>query len=167
MRTRAAFLVCLLAVLGTGVACSDDDSSSKNTTTTTTQGFEVNTPDGQASLSLSGQLPPNWPTDFPVPEGAEPAGSGSLGGTSSTNFIGVYSTSESPQDAYDFYKNNSELTQTGSSSIGSIGTVSFTGTWSGFVVTTPYNNETLIVISLSTSTDTTVAGSTNDTASSS
>jgi hypothetical protein len=169
MRARAALFVCVLAVLGLAGACSDSESGSE-TTTTTTQGFEVQTPEGQVSLSLSGQLPPNWPSDFPVPSNSEPAGSGSLGGSTSTGFVGVYSTAGNPEDAYNFYKDNSDLQVTSSSSLGSgstyLGTVQFTGEWSGLVTVLPYNSETLIVIVLNTQTGTTVPGSNNDTASS-
>jgi hypothetical protein len=163
MRTRMATTLCIAVLLMGAAACSsDDDDSAKNTTTTANRGFEVQTPDGQVSLSLSGQLPPNWPDDFPVPDGAEPAGSGSLGGSSSTSLVGVYSSSGSPQDTYNFYKDNTELTVTSSSSVGSgsayLGTVQFTGDFGGWVVTLPYDNGSLIVAYLSQSvTDATVA----------
>jgi hypothetical protein len=162
MRTRIATTLCIAVLLVVAAACSSDDDSAKNTTTTANRGFEVQTPDGQVSLSLSGQLPPNWPDDFPVPDGAEPAGSGSLGGSASTNLVGVYSSSDSPQDTYNFYKDNTDLTVTSSSSVGSgsafLGTVQFTGDFGGWVVTFPYDNGSLIVAYLSQSaTDATVA----------
>lgn len=164
MRTRIVMVACCVALLIGAAACSsDDDSSSKNTTTTANRGFEVQTPDGQVSLSLSGQLPPNWPDDFPVPEGAEPAGSGSLGGSTSTSLVGVYSSSESPQDSYTFYRSGAGLSVTDSSSVGSgsayLGTVQFSGDFGGWVVTLPYNDGgSLIVVYLSQSaTDGTVA----------
>jgi hypothetical protein len=170
MKTRIAIAVALVALFGAAAACSDSDSDSATTTTTTPQGFEVQTPDGQVSLSLSGQLPPNWPDDFPVPSDSEPAGSGSLGGSTSTGFVGVYSTTGTPEDAYNFYKDNSELDVTSSSSLGSgstyLGTVQFEGEWNGLVTVLPYNGETLIVIVLNTQTGTTLPGvSTNDTSS--
>jgi len=165
MKARIAMVVCCAVLLVGAAACSsDDDSSSRNTTTTANRGFEVQTPDGQVSLSLSGQLPPNWPDDFPVPDGAEPAGSGSLGGSSSTSLIAVYSSTESAEDSYNFYRNNSELTVTSSSSVGSgsayLGTVQFTGEFGGWVVTTPYTDGgSLIVAYLSqpATTDSSVA----------
>ena len=98
-----------------------------------------------------------------MPDGAEPAGSGSLGGSASTNLIGVYSSSDSPQDTYNFYKDNTDLTVTSSSSVGSgsayLGTVQFTGDFGGWVVTLPYNDGgSLIVAYLSQpATDATVA----------
>jgi hypothetical protein len=161
MRTRIAALFCLAVLIGGAAACSSDSSSSKNTTTTSNRGFEVQTPEGQVSLSLSGDLPPNWPSDFPLPSGAEPAGSGSLGSSSTTGLVGVYSTSSSPEDAYNFYKSNPDLQVTSSSSIGAgstyLGTVAFTGAFTGSVVTLPHNGETLIVVYLSQSTPGTTA----------
>ena len=138
-------------------ACSSSESSSSNTTTTTAnKGFEVSTPAGQVSISLSGSLPPNWPERFPLPPGTEPAGSGSLGNSSQTGFIGVFSTSESPQDAYNFYASNSELSTADKSAIGSgnayVGYMTFSGEFSGWLATLPYNNETLIVVYLNQST---------------
>src|SRR4051794_24277607 len=164
MRARIATALCIAIVLVGAAACSSDSSSSNDTTTTANRGFEVTTPEGQVSISLSGSLPPNWPNRFPVPSGAEPAGSGSLGNSSATGFIGVFSTSESPQDAYNFYQSNSELDVASSSALGSgnayVGYVTFTGEFSGWLATVPYNNETLIVVYLNQSTPgTTGAGS--------
>jgi hypothetical protein len=159
MKGRVGLLVGVLGLAAlTGVACSDDDGDSANTTTTANQGFQVETPDGQASLSLSGSLPPNWPDDFPIPSGAEPAGSGSLGGSSSTGFIGVYSTSQSPSEVFSFYTSDTSLTVTSSGMVGSIGTVEFSGEFNGWVVTLPYQDETLIVVYLSQSTTGTTTG---------
>jgi hypothetical protein len=168
MRARIASAVCLAVLIAGVAACSSsDNSSSKNTTTTSNKGFEVQTPDGQVSLSLSGDLPPNGPSDFPVPSGAEPAGSGSLGSSSQTGFVGVYSTSQSPEDAYSFYKSNPGLQVTSASSVGSgntyLGTVQFTGDFSGTVVIVPYSGETLIVVLLSQSSPGTTGGVSNTT----
>jgi hypothetical protein len=151
---RTTVLIGLVAILALGAAaCSDDDDSSSTTTTASNQGFAVQTPEGQASLSLSGDLPPNWPSDFPVPSGAEPAGSGSLGGTTSTGLVGVYSTSASAEDTYNFYRDNSELQIDSSTSIGGgstyVGTVQFSGQWNGSVTVLPSGDQTLIVILLS------------------
>jgi hypothetical protein len=162
MKRFVALIACIAACVGVAASCSDSGSSSNNTTTTASRGFEVDTPDGQVSLSLSGQLPPNWPSDFPVPPNSEPAGSGSLGGSTSTGFVGVYTTSESPQDAYSYYLDSAGLTVTSHSSLGSgnayVGTVQFNGEWSGTATVLPYNGETLIVIILSTETGTTISG---------
>ena len=163
MRTRIATVACLVLFIGGAAACSSDSSSSKNTTTTSNKGFEVNTPEGQVSISLSGSLPPNWPDGFPVPSGAEPAGSGSLGNSSATGFIGVFSTSESPQDAYSFYQSNSDLTVTSSSALGSgnayVGYVAFSGDYSGWLVTVPHDGTLIIVYLNQSTTGTTEAGS--------
>jgi hypothetical protein len=161
MTRRVGLLLGALAVLAlTGVACSDDDNGSANTTTTTNQGFEVQTPEGQVSISFSGSLPPNWPDDFPIPSGAEPAGSGSLGGSSSTGFVGVYSTAQSPNDVYSFYTSSASLTVTSQTMVGSIGTVQFSGEFDGSVVTLPYQDETLIVVLLNQSATGTTTGDT-------
>src|SRR6476619_6586917 len=164
MRTRIATALCIAIVLVGAAACSSSESSSNNTTTTANRGFEVTTPAGQVSISLSGSLPPNWPSGFPLPSGTEPAGSGSLGNSSQTGFIGVFSTSESPQDAYNFYASNPELSTADQSAIGSgnayVGYMTFSGEFSGWLATLPRDNETLIVVYLNESTTgTTAAGS--------
>ena len=71
MKSRLAaglLLGCLAAVSG----CSSSGSSTASKTTA--RNFQVSTPNGQVSLSLDGQLPANWPSQFPVPSGAEVAG---------------------------------------------------------------------------------------------
>jgi hypothetical protein len=160
MRLRVGLAV-LALLAGSAISCSDDESSSDNTTTTANRGFEVDTPEGQVSLSLSGELPPNWPSDFPIPEGAEPAGSGSLGGAGSTGFVGVYSTSESPADTYAYFRDSAGLTVSGATSLGSgdtyLGNVAFSGDPSGSVTVIPSGGETLIIVVLSQSSGTTVA----------
>jgi hypothetical protein len=143
-------LLCAVLVVGVAACSSSDDKGGEATTTTANKGFEVTTPQGQVSISLSGKLPPNWPDDFPLPQGSEPAGTGSLGNSSATGFIGVFTTSESPQDAYNFYNDNSELQVTSSSSLGSgnayVGYVAFSGSFDGWVATAPYTNgQTLII----------------------
>jgi hypothetical protein len=159
-----------LALLAGVTACSDSDDSSDSTTTTANRGFEVQTPEGQVSLSLSGSLPPNWPDDFPVPSGAEPAGSGSLGGSSETGFVGVYSVSESPSDVYSFYRDGAGLQVDSSTSVGSgnayLGTVQFSGEFSGSVVVVPYDDGSLAVVLLQQSSPGTT-GAVSGTASSS
>jgi hypothetical protein len=135
-------------------ACSSSDSSNQATTTTTApnRSFQVATPDGQVSLSLDGQLPPNWPTSFPLPPGAQPAGSGSLGGASKTGLIAIYSSPQSPQDVFTFYTTQSSLTVESQSSIGAgdayVGTIQLGGSPSGRVTTLPKGGQTLIVITL-------------------
>jgi hypothetical protein len=170
MTRRLTLVVAGLALLAGVAACSDSDDSADSTTTTANRGFEVQTPEGQVSLSLSGNLPPNWPDDFPVPSGAEPAGSGSLGDSSQTGLVGVYSSSQNPQDVYNFYQDDADLQVDSASSVGSgsayLGTVGFSGEWSGYVVVLPYDEGALMVVLLSQgSPGTTLAGSTTTTGS--
>lgn len=111
------FAIVALAAASVAVpvgACSGEDTDATSSTTTTTtsappRNFQVSTPDGQVSLSLDGQLPPGWPTDFPVPDGAEPAGSGSIGDAESTVRVGVFTTTETGQATLDFYTDNSDV----------------------------------------------------------
>ena len=151
----------LVAVLGIIVlaACSSSSKSTANsnsrrdTTTTASKNLHVQTPDGQVSLSLNGQLPPNWPSSFPVPSGATPAGSGSLVKQGSGVMIGVYGTSQSPTDTYNFYKTNSSLTVTSSKSAGVgnvyLGTIKLGGSYAGSsVVITSTGGTTHITITL-------------------
>lgn len=150
------------------VACSSDDSSTTTTSKATTtssrdssskssdesgsKNFSVETPEGQASISLDGQLPPNWPTDFPAPKGSEVAGSGSLAGSSSGVMVGVYTTKQSPSDVYDAYKSNSALKASGakSATIGGVflGRMSIGGTYDGSITVTAIDGTTYAVVVL-------------------
>jgi hypothetical protein len=175
MKIRRFRLLSLLvgpaAILGLAASCSSTSSTPTATTSappSTSQNFAVDTPDGQVSLSLNGALPPNWPASFPTPSGATPAGSGSLGGTTSGVLVGVYQATGSAEDAFTFYKNNSSLTVTNPSSAGVgsafIGKLSLTGTYTGSVSVVGAGGRTLIVVVLKTSgttgsTGTTVASS--------
>ncbi len=144
------------AVLLGGVACSSSSTNEAATTTTTAskKSFEISTEDGQVSLSLDGKLPPGWPSAFPVPNGAQPAGSGSLGGSSTTVLVGVFTAPGSPEDAYGFYTSQSSLTVESKSSIGSgdryVGTVKFSGSDTGRVTVLPRDGQTYIVVVLET-----------------
>ena len=107
MKSRLAvglLLGCLVAAAG----CSSSSSSAASPATTaaspatttasptpkiTARNFQVSTPNGQVSLSLDGQLPSNWPSQFPVPAGFKVAGSGSLGGSSSATLVAAYTAS--------------------------------------------------------------------------
>src|SRR5262249_41448243 len=114
----------------------------------------ISTADGQVSLSLDGQLPPNWPSSFPLPQGAKPAGSGSLGGESTTGVVAVFQTSQSPQDVYSYYTDQARLTVESKSSVGGdktfVGTVQFSGSPSGRVTILPRDDQTLILVTLTT-----------------
>ena len=151
MRTRVTITALVVGILLLA-ACSSSSKSGSSTTTTAGKNFHVETPDGQVSLSLDGQLPPNWPASFPVPSGATAAGSGSLANGDSGVMIGVYTTSESPEDAYNFYKTNPTLTVTSSTSAGLgsayLGTVKLGGTYAGSSVVIASLSGTYIVITL-------------------
>lgn len=133
-----------------GVAACSSSSTSSTTTTTTLRQFQVMTPDGQVSLSLDGRLPPNWPADAPVPEGAKVAGSGSLVSGSQGVLIGVYSTSQAPDKVYNFYTTSSDVTVASSSAVGSgsafIGTVRVTAPVQANVVVLAHEGVTYIVM---------------------
>lgn len=152
-------LGCLLAAAG----CSSSSSSTASpattkaspTPTSTAKNFQVSTPNGQVSLSLDGQLPPNWPSQFPVPAGAKAAGSGSLGGSSSATLVAAYTTSESASDAFAFYKDNSKLTTSGQKSAGAgsryVGSAKITAPYTGSVTVVSHSGTTYIVIVLTSS----------------
>lgn len=144
-------------------ACSSDAKPSSETSTTSTtaassKSFEVTTADGQISLSLDGNLPPGWPTSFPVPDGASPAGSGSLAKDGSGKLVGVFTGPMSPQDVYDFYKTSTEFTVDDSSSVGAgpayVGSVKFSGDYTGRVTVLSKGGSTTIVIVLDAGSDT-------------
>lgn len=157
---------CLVAAAG----CSSSSSSTASPATTaaspattsaspapasTVKNFQVSTPNGQVSLSLDGQLPPNWPSQFPVPTGAKVAGSGSLGGSSSATLVAAYTTSESPSDAFAFYKDNSKLTTSDQRSVGAgahyVGRAKITAPYTGSVTVVSHSGTTYIVIVLTSS----------------
>ncbi len=183
--------ITVVTALGLGVvstACSSSSDSSAATTTTAKssngtvpKSFSVSVPEGEVSLSLDGQLPPNWPSSFPVPSGAEPAGSGSLAKSESGVQVGVFSTSEAAKDAFAFYSGNSALSPSNAKStgIGSafVGTLTLGGSYEGTVWVGGYEGTTYIVVVLtgssgaggtsntSASTTSTTAASTTTTAS--
>jgi hypothetical protein len=149
----AACAIVILAACGSSSKSTSNSNSGRDTTTTTPKNLHVETPDGQVSLSLNGQLPPNWPSTFPVPSGATAAGSGSLVNQGSGVMIAVYDTSQSPADTYNFYKANSSLTVTSSTSSGVgnlyLGTIKLGGTYAGSsVVITSRGSTTHITIIL-------------------
>jgi len=162
---RSRKLVALLAVLtavglgALGTACSSSDDASTTTTTaasssngTVPKSFSVSLPEGEASLSLDGELPPSWPSSFPVPRGAEPAGAGSLTNSESGVQIGVYSTSQAAKDAFSFYSSDAELSPSNvkSTGIGNafVGTLALGGTYEGTVWVGGYEGTTYIVVVL-------------------
>lgn len=182
MLIRIATAAAVIGIGLGGAACSSNESASTTTaaseaasgsTSSVPKSFQLDTPNGQVSLSLDGQLPPGWPQDFPLPNGTQPAGSGSLGGQTSTVRVGVFSTSESGQAAYDFYSQNTGLTTTDQKSAGVgqtfIGKLSLTSPYTGSVTVASHDSTTYIVVILEgdipQSTSTTGAGSTSSTTS--
>jgi hypothetical protein len=159
MRIRALFVIVVTAMMLAAACGSSSKSTSKTTTTSGGKNFHVNTPNGQVSLSLTGQLPPNWPATFPVPSGAKPAGSGSLVNGGSGVMIGVYTTSEAPSDVLNFYKTNTSLTVKSSKSAGKgnafVGSVQLGGAYDGgSVKVLAVSQSTYIVIVLKPSSST-------------
>jgi hypothetical protein len=124
---RAVFIALFLLCM---TACSDDvedDASATNS------GLQVSTPDGQVSLSRSGDLPPGWPADFPLPSDSKPAGSGSLGGNQQTGMVALYTVKMQPEEAFEYYTTSSRVEHTNERQAGA-GT-SFAGS---IEMTSPY-----------------------------
>jgi hypothetical protein len=152
---RVVLIAGLVAAIGAG--CSSSAKSSSPTTTTLpveTKGFQVETPGGQVSLSLDGLLPPNWPANFPVAPNASPAGSGSRGDTAQTSLVGVYSSTDAPDETYRFYASTSAYHVDSKSSIGAgsvfVGKVSFSGAFTGNATVVSRNGTTYVVVMLQT-----------------
>jgi hypothetical protein len=154
----------LAATLLLAAACSASSTSSQPSPTSTptstpsaqssaSRTFQVATPDGQVSVSLDGQLPPNWPSDFPIPPSATPAGSGSLGGSTSTGHVAVFSTTTPAPAVFSFYTSNRNLTTTGSKSAGAgatyVGSMKVTAPYTGSVTVAGRNDGTYILVVLS------------------
>jgi hypothetical protein len=104
------------------------------------------------SVSLDGQLPPNWPSEFPIPPRATVAGSGSLGGSASTGHVAVYSTPTSGPDVFSYYTSNSSLTTTGAKSVGAgsayVGSLKVTAPYTGSVTVAGRSDATYLVVVL-------------------
>jgi hypothetical protein len=158
-RPKAVALAVAAAVLCVALVAGCSSSGKSTPTTVPEKGFEIATPDGTASLSLSGDLPPGWPSEFPVPDGADVAGSGTLSNSTSTGLVALFTVSGDPSDTYDFYKSNTAYTVTSSSSAGVgrayVGTVQFTGSVNGSVTLAGRNSKSYLAIVLKTATDAT------------
>jgi hypothetical protein len=157
MGTRARLSIALLLFVLLGATACSSGSGSKGdskSTSTTTKTYSISTSDGEVSVSLNGKLPSGWPSGFPIPSGADPAGSGSLAGKSEGVMVGVYTLSGSAQDAFNFYKNNPQLTVTSSSSAGAnkafVGMVSFKGSYDGSVTIGAVGDTNGLVVVLNT-----------------
>ena len=150
-----AILIATLAATGLGACSSDSTSTSASTdrssvsTSKSRDGFSISTPVGQVSVSRSRALPPGWPSDFPLPKKTDPAGSGSLGGSSSGTMVGVFSTKESGSDALDFYAGDSSLDPSSKKSAGGsstfLGSVDLGGSYPGSVTVGEISGTTYIV----------------------
>jgi hypothetical protein len=148
-------LVASIAVVASGAlgACGGDDSNSSTTTTTASlKNFTVTLPSGQASLSLTGELPPNWPSGFPLPPDTTAAGSGSVGGSSTTQNVAVFKSSRPPKEVYDFYVNNDAL-HVSDQSAGGVGStyagqLKFSGDFQGSLAVVGRGNTTYLVVQL-------------------
>jgi hypothetical protein len=165
-----ALAAAVVLSLAFGAGCSSSSQSS-TPTTRLENGFEIATPDGQAALSLNGHLPAGWPRDFPIPDNADVAGSGSLSNSRGAGMVAVYTVSGHASDTYNFYKTNTALTVTSSSSAGFgsafVGTVQFEGAFTGSATLAGRNAKTYLAIVLKTSTEattTTGVGATTTTA---
>ena len=167
IRARA-LVVAVAAVLSLALLASCSSSGKSSTPTTIKEnGFQIATPDGTASMSLNGQLPPGWPSAFPIPSDAKVAGSGSLGNTKDTGMVAVYTISGSASDTFAFYKTNTAYTVTSSSSAGIgnafVGTVQFDGAYTGSATLAGRNAKTYLAIVLKTSTGATTTTGVGDT----
>jgi len=159
MTTRSVLTAAAVATLAltAGLAGCSKDSAKETTTTTEAKqkDFQVSTPAGEATLSLDGKLPADWPSGFPTPTGAKPAGSGSLSGEDSGVMVGVYSSSQSAIDAFNFYKSQSSLEPSDAKSFGSstnfLGSMKIGGGYDGNVTVAALSGTTYIVVVLQTS----------------
>jgi hypothetical protein len=157
-RGAAARVVAIAAVVGalavSAAACGSSSKSNGSSGTNPPGNFSITLPRGQASLSLTGALPPGWPSTFPVPTGATVAGSGSLGGQEKTAHVAVYSTSQAAKDAYNFYAQNTQLHVSGARSAGAgnsfIGEMTLVSPYKGSLAVVGRNSTTYIVIELET-----------------
>lgn len=158
-----AVLLAVMLLLAAGCGSSGTSSQSQpsptsppstqpSTQPSSSRNFQVSTPDGQVSVSLDGQLPPNWPSGFPVPPRTTVAGSGSLGGSTSTGHVAVYSTPTSPTDVFSYYTSNSSLTTTGAKTAGAgsayVGSMKVTAPYTGSVTVAGRSDTTYLVVVL-------------------
>lgn len=157
MHLRGILLAFALGLGLTACSTASNDSATTSSTATTTattaktaKTFSVSTPSGQVSVSLDGTLPPSWPTSFPVPSDATVAGSGSLGGSSSTTMVGVYSTGAAPQAAFSHYTSSAGLTTSDARTLGAgsayVGTANITAPYTGSITVISWSSRTYIVV---------------------
>ena len=153
--TRAALVVVLLLGVVAAGCSSSSKRSSSSTTSANDKTFAVSTPAGQVSVSLDGQLPPNWPAAFPVAPETKPAGSGSLGNSNGTVMVGVYTSTGAPESVFGFYKASTAYTVESTSSAGAgtyfIGYVQFKGAYTGSTTVISHDGSTYVVVVLESS----------------
>lgn len=160
---RYLALTLVVVVSLAGVACSNDDSSSTTSGSeegsskptsdkTDSKTFSVETPEGQASISLDGELPPNWPEDFPAPKQSDVAGSGSLAGDDSGVMVGVYTSRQSGSEVFEDYESNPDL---GASDVTTVspgdaflGRMEISGSFDGSITVTALDDTTYVVVVL-------------------
>lgn len=146
----------LALVVAASCSSSSTKSAPATTVTPTTQAAKhltVVTPEGQATLSLDGQLPPGWPAQFPLPAGATAAGSGSLGSGEKGAAVAVFNAAQTPTQTFDFYRTDKTLTVSSAKAVGSgsayLGRVSFSNPWNGSVTVVPSGSASMAVVVLS------------------
>lgn len=159
---RTLSLLCCLTLAGGLVVVGCNDSDDETTTTTTeapatteAQSLTFPTGEGTVRVTLDGELPANWPADFPLPDGATPLGSGEMVAEDATRMIGVFSAAGTAQETYEFYRDNPDLSVTGSSVFGSAGpddasTLTLNGQFTGRVSVIPRAGTTYIIANLQT-----------------
>jgi hypothetical protein len=154
-RTLLPIVVPVLLALG----CSGSEPSATTAAPASTappatanRTVEMTTDDGQASLSLTGELPPNWPASFPLPPGATPAGSGSLVKDQSGAMVGVFRITGSAEDTFAFYRSNPDVPVTDPSTIGLgpafVGRAKLGSPWAGSVTVGGAGGADLLVVVL-------------------
>jgi hypothetical protein len=158
-------LAAVVALALTAAACASTETAETTTTTKAARDFEVSTPQGAVSLSLDGKLPPDWPKDFPLPDSAEPAGSGSAAQTDKGVQVAVFTTKESTRDTLDFYSDNDDLKTDNRSFAGAgsneIGSLDLVEPYTGSVTVVSRDGKGYLVVNLSGGTDAAGGSSTN------
>lgn len=165
IRVSGALGAVVVSMALTLTGCGSSPNAGAPATSSPARSFTVATPHGSVSVSLDGKLPPAWPAAFPVPKGATAAGSGSVGGSTTSHMVAVFKTDTSGQDTFNFYKTSSSLGVSGARSVGAgssfVGQLRLSGSYSGSVTVLDHAGQTLIVIYLETgagTTTTTAAG---------
>lgn len=96
------------------------------------------------AFELTGEEPPGWPDDFPVPPGAEVVRGSVLGAESLTQLSTTYRSPRAPDRTVAFYREalaDAAPIIDDASSAG-IATISFEGAWHGFLTVQPADTPT-------------------------